>query len=300
MGNIDPLSLVTTMVSLNLNGVQVSQGTGFFYQSIEEQLLFLVTNYHVVTGHSPQSKESPLGDSISFKVRVKSGGSKTIEIPLFKNGKPTWLQHASKKNADIAVIPLFGDNLKDCEFEALNSGVKNEDVYKGPTARVTLIGYPYGFHDAANMLPVWKTGSVASEPEYDFNGEKTIVLDISAFPGMSGSPAMIVAKGGYGDKDGNMYAGNAYHFLGIYASMNMFNSELNLEQVSNDAKKFVTHTESLQLGIIWKASLIDDIVNNFNLESWLQGFRQSALQANLKLGNGLQLSEDGKSVIFKF
>ncbi|HBE8024469.1 TPA: S1 family peptidase, partial [Escherichia coli] len=100
MGNIDPLSLVTTMVSLNLNGVQVSQGTGFFYQSIEEQLLFLVTNYHVVTGHSPQSKESPLGDSISFKVRVKSGGSKTIEIPLFKNGKPTWLQHVSEKNAD--------------------------------------------------------------------------------------------------------------------------------------------------------------------------------------------------------
>lgn len=300
MENIDPLSLVTTMVSLDLNGEQVSQGTGFFYKSIKEQLFFLVTNYHVVTGHSPQSKESPLGDSVSFKIRRKSGGSKTIKIPLFKNGKPTWLQHENEKNADIAVIPLFGDNLKDCEFEALDGGVKNDVVYKGPTARVTLIGYPYGFHDAANMLPVWKTGSVASETEYDFNGEKTIVLDISAFPGMSGSPAMIVAKGGYGDKNGNMYAGNVYHFLGIYASMNMFNSELNLEQVSNDAKKFVNHTESLQLGIIWKASLIDDIVNNFNLDSWIQGFVQSASPANLKLGKGLQLSKDGKSIMFRF
>ena len=300
MENIDPLSLVTTMVSLDLNGVQVSQGTGFFYQSIEKQLCFLVTNYHVVTGHSPQSKEPPLGDSISFKIRLKSGGSRTIRIPLFKNGKPTWLQHASEKNADIAVIPLIGDNLKDCKIEVLHGGVKNDDVYKGPTARVTLIGYPYGFHDATNMLPVWKTGSIASEPEYDFNGEKTIVLDISAFPGMSGSPAMIVAKGGYGDKNGNMYAGNAYHFLGIYASMNMFNSELNLEQVSNDAKKFVKHTESLQLGVIWKASLIDDIVNNFKLEPWLQGFGQYASLANLNLGKGLQLSQEGKSIMFKF
>lgn len=300
MENVDPLSLVTTMVSLNLKDEQVSQGTGFFYQSIEKELCFLVTNYHVVTGNGPQSQESPKGDSISFKIRDKTGSSKTIKIPLFQNGKPTWLQHASEVNADIAVIPLFGDHIKDCEFEVLNSRVKNDNVYKGPTARVTLIGYPYGFHDAANMLPIWKTGSVASEPEYDFNGEKTIVLDISAFPGMSGSPAMIVAKGSYGDKNGNMYAGNAYHFLGIYASMNMFNSELNLEQVSNDAKKFVKHTESLQLGVIWKASLINDIVDNFDLNSWLKGFGGSASLSNIKLGKGLQLSEDRKRIIFKF
>jgi len=300
MRNVDPLSLVTTMVSLNLNDRQVSQGTGFFYQSVKERLCFLVTNYHVITGNSPGASEPIKGDSISFKLRVKTGVSRTIKIPLFKNGKPTWLQHAKEANADIAVIPLYGDYIKDCDFEALNSGVKNDDVYKGPTARVTLIGYPYGFHDQANMLPVWKTGSVASEPEYDFNGEKTIVLDISAFPGMSGSPAMIVAKGGYGDKDGNMYAGNAYHFLGIYASMNMFNSELNLEQVSNDAKHFVKHTESLQLGVIWKASLINDIVDDFKLDSWLQEFGEPSAVSNTKAENKLMLSQDGKSVIFKF
>ena len=63
---VEPLSLMTTPVLL-LNGArQVSQGTGFLYATMKPNgrdvdMLFLVTNYHVVTGNEPLSSARAQG-----------------------------------------------------------------------------------------------------------------------------------------------------------------------------------------------------------------------------------------------
>ena len=72
---VDPLSLMTTPVFLFNGGTEISQGTGFFYANMkppqqgkapEVETLFLVTNYHVVTGHSPRIKAPRSGERIGF------------------------------------------------------------------------------------------------------------------------------------------------------------------------------------------------------------------------------------------
>ena len=61
---------MTTPVLLMNGGRAVSQGTGFFFASTDADgtidTVFLVTNYHVVTGHAPLSNEPRAGDRIRF------------------------------------------------------------------------------------------------------------------------------------------------------------------------------------------------------------------------------------------
>ena len=92
------------------------------------------------------------------------------------------------------------------------------DIRIRPTSGATLLGYPYGFYDQKHFLPVWKTGHVASEPSVDFEGRPVFLVDVSAFPGMSGSPVLAVANGLYETEDGSMRSGPdleaARHLLG--------------------------------------------------------------------------------------
>src|SRR5689334_5671027 len=69
---VDAASLMTTPVYLLDGSRQVSQGTGFFYGNKNSlgiiDTVFLVTNYHVVTGNSPGSTQPRQGDRIVFYI----------------------------------------------------------------------------------------------------------------------------------------------------------------------------------------------------------------------------------------
>ena len=118
-------------------------------------------------------------------------------------------------------------------------------------------------------MPVWKTGSIASEPEVDFDGKPCFLLDVSAFPGMSGSPAFAISYGTYESTSGAAKVGGVRKFLGIYASMQMLNKQLYLEQlVHADPMLGVKDQESLELGHVWKASLIIELINSIDTQKY--------------------------------
>jgi hypothetical protein len=94
------------------------------------------------------------------------------------------------------------------------------------------------------------------------------VLDISAFPGMSGAPVFAVAQGMYETESAQLKAGVINKFLGIYASMQMLNKNKFLEQLVNQIPVGIKDQESLQLGHVWKASLIFDVLNKFDIEDY--------------------------------
>jgi len=136
------------------------------------------------------------------------------------------------------------------------------------TSTITLIGYPYGYYDKKNWLPVWKTGSIASEPDVDFEGKPLFLVDVSAFPGMSGSPAFAIAYGAYETIEGPTTVGHVEKFLGIYASMQMLKQEKYLEEITSKSRLGVVVDESLELGHIWKASLIIKIVKEIDVKKY--------------------------------
>jgi len=271
---VDHLSLATTPVVLLKGDNEVSQGTGFFYMQAfgDKQVLFLVTNYHVLTGSSPIEKKVPIGDNYVFQFHqsdVDTGVVKTIRFPLFtKKGRPIWIQPDKNPNADLAIIPLASSLYQDCKIACISEEWSKSNLRIRPTSAITLIGYPYGFYDKKNSLPVWKTGNVASEPNIDFEGDPYFLIDISAFPGMSGSPVFAISYGTYETEDGNTTVGGVRKFLGIYASMQILKTEKYLEELPQTQKAGITLTESLQLGHVWKANLIIQTVNSISVERY--------------------------------
>ena len=211
MQNVHGLSLITTLVNLRLRGKPVSIGTGFFYKN-EKGFIFLATNYHVITGISPSDKASKAvhGDEIVIQLRDKEGKAYDQHIPLFISNSNNWLEHPTDGEADIVLIPLPSKLLENADFAYISKETTLNDVSLHPSFPVVMIGYPHGYRDSVNNLPIWKTGSLASEPEYDFDGKKVIVVDISAFPGMSGSPAIYVSHNGYANKKGDVFVWVVY------------------------------------------------------------------------------------------
>jgi len=268
--------MITTPILLLKGDSTVSQGTGFYYilhDSVKNaNIIFLVTNYHVLTGSAPNEYKMPVGDNVVFffhKDEIITGDVKQIRFPLFtKYHDPIWLSSKSFPEADVAIIPLVSGMYQDCKVFGISEDWTKAPIKLRPTSRVTLVGYPYGFEDKVNALPIWKTGSIASEPKVDFGGKPLIVVDVSAFPGMSGSPAFAVSYGMYEMENGGMAAGNVQKFLGIYASMQILKEKKYLEEIHTDNKQGIVITESLQLGHVWKAQLILDIVKAIDVNEY--------------------------------
>jgi len=272
---IEHLSMITTPVILLKGDKMVSQGTGFYYElkdSSQSTILFLVTNYHVLTGYSPKESKPPKGDNIIFYLHndIKNPGDvKQIKFPLFtKNGKHIWLSSKEFPQADVAIIPLAASLYDGVKVFVISEDWAKSDIKVRPTSTITLIGYPYGYYDKKNWLPVWKTGSIASEPDVDFEGKPLFLVDISAFPGMSGSPAFAIAYGAYETIAGPTTVGHVQKFLGIYASMQMLKEEKYLEEIISESKLGFVVNESLELAHIWKASLIIKIIKEIDVKKY--------------------------------
>ena len=79
---VDVQSLMTTPVWLYRGAQLVSQGTGFFYGNLRPdgtaEAIFLVTNYHVVTGHAPNGRGVALRRP--YPLRVAQGCQRPREV----------------------------------------------------------------------------------------------------------------------------------------------------------------------------------------------------------------------------
>ena len=267
---IDHASLMTTPILLMQAGRPVSQGTGFLFGSTTPdgsvETVFLVTNYHVVTGHAPLSTNPRAGDRIRFVLHQSTtdlGDVRAVTLPLYDQAnRPIWLASDAYPAADIVLIPLPPSVYEGLAPLVFTEAHTRGDIRIRPTSGATLLGYPYGFYDQKHFLPVWKTGHVASEPSVDFEGRPVFLVDVSAFPGMSGSPVLAVANGIYETEDGSMRSGRIWKLLGVFSAMPVVR-----ERRPVDPADFSTETRtietSLQLGYVWKASLVADLAKSY-------------------------------------
>jgi len=272
---VEHLSMITTPVVLLKGSEITSQGTGFYYvlhDSSHGGILFLVTNHHMVTGYAPEETKPPKGDNILFYLHKDAddpGYVSGIGFPLYtKDGKPIWLSSKEFPQADVALIPIIPSLCAGAKVFGISEDWTGGNIKIRPTSTITLIGYPYGYYDKKNCLPVWKTGSIASEPEVDFEGKPLFLADISAFPGMSGSPAFAIAYGAYETVEGPTTVGHVQKFLGIYASMPMLTEAKYLEEVTSESRLGVVVDKSLELGHIWKASVIIEATKQFDAKKY--------------------------------
>lgn len=244
-------SIKSLFVSVYFNDVQLGTATGFIVN--ENNILYLVTNRHVVTGRNNETGEC-LDTNLSIPNKLKLWFPhqennnyiwSNIDILLFdENENKIWLEHPTyKEKVDVVVIRLGQyDQIQFCHNLISNyKPVVTENVY--------IIGYPFGFNVSSEngKYAIWSTGTVASDPDLNLNinGEQlpAFLVDAKTRHGQSGSPVIYYNKNGI-DSDANgiaLYGGPVTHEIGIYSG------RINKES---------------DLGYVWKWSLIKEIIDN--------------------------------------
>lgn len=80
---------------------------------------------------------------------------------------------------------------------------------------VKMIGYPNGLWDELNNMPLYRKGVLASNYKFDWNGKKEFIVDLSVFPGSSGSPVFLLDESGYKTKKATIFGSTRFKLLGI-------------------------------------------------------------------------------------
>ncbi len=250
MTQIDQFSLVTAPLSLYFNETHLSEATGFIWQ--EGRQNYLITNWHVVTGRNFQTGKAIKGHGgrpnkirAYFNTRVQEFEKQQHFISIRdEDDQPLWLAHPSKgRSVDVVAIPLPNAD-KDPVF---NLHPINKYCVGQHTARIAMevfvLGYPFGPQPPG--YPVWKRGSMASEPDLAQIGTGYYLVDTASRPGMSGSPVIRRIWNQRVDGDRVIPAPTSLRteFIGVYSGRRVIKDE-----------------DDTQLGLVWPRSCIEQII----------------------------------------
>lgn len=232
---------------MRLNGQNLGTGTGFVANAPRGPVL--ITNRHNVTGRNNNTGQvlSPTGHTpdeiVVLHNRLNHLGQWVARNePLFNNGTPLWIEHPTLgATVDFVALPLT--QLNDVQLYPYTLGVGDPQILVAPSDTVSVLGFPFGIA-GGGALAIWATGFMATEPDIDHNNLPTFLIDCRARPGQSGSAVIAHRNGGsVPTEDGGsaMFGGPVTKFLGIYSG------RIN---------------EQSDLGIVWKASAIRQLVDS--------------------------------------
>ena len=234
---------------------------GLCGSSVESPIL--ITNWDVVTCRNSET-DVCLADMLLQPDRLwtllhglgKDWENSSIDIPLRdRDGNPLWLWHAVHgRKVDVIALPL---DLPDGWGVPINK-LPKEPLSVQIGMDVFVLGYPFGAPPPS--LPVWKRGSIASEPQLVRLAALFHLVDTSSRPGMSGAPVVLRSYGARLTESGTSIRDEpGTRFFGVYSG----------RLRTNDA-------EDAQLGRVWPESLIVEIIDGA-----IRDFRQLALISDI-------------------
>jgi S1-C subfamily serine protease len=251
MTAIDLISTAILPLELFFDKTPLGHATGFLWRSAATRQLYIVTSWHVVSAK----------DFFTRKNIHKSGGRPNrlltrLQIPGRFEKQPwdiqlrdsqdnaLWLVHPGSRY-DIALIPFSPP-----QAEQLVVGLyplneyANDELLTEIGMDVFVLGYPFGVSPPA--LPVWKRGSIASEPEIvRLTNQGYMLVDTASRSGMSGGPVIQRSWGHHLVAVGrtSMDGRNRSKFLGVYSG-----------RLPTD------HPHEAQIGLVWDKSYIEEII----------------------------------------
>ena len=222
-----------------------STGTGFFFEYSfgTDTIPCIVTNFHVIKG-------STIG-ILRFTEGNHTPNYGQIVTKTINSFSSLWIKHPSQ---DLAILPISGilNEIKQSGHEAFfvnfrESDLPNQALLDELTAieDVLMIGYPLGFWDKTNNLPVVRRGLTATPVYINYEGQPEFLLDVPIFPGSSGSPIVLYNQGSYGVRKGGLVIGSRLALLGI----NVESINTPMEGEVNVSNAHVTTTTNLPINI---------------------------------------------------
>jgi hypothetical protein len=228
------------------DGDSVALGTSFVVQNAEGS--YLITNRHNVTGRDSENRPlkqfSVMPDSLRIHHNREGqlGHWKAVQEPLYLGaGQPRWLEHpVHGRRVDVVALKLTQlDGVALFPYDP--TGIDKSDVAVPITTDLNIVGFPFGI-TGGGLLGVWSRGTVATEPDIDFDSLPLMLIDSRTRQGQSGSPVIFHSSGrAVATKSGGsaMYGGPVTFLVGIYSG-----------RVSEES----------DLGLVWKARVISEII----------------------------------------
>lgn len=247
---IDPLSPCSRYLEFYFDDQFISSGTGFFIK--RDNRIYLISNLHNFTGKDTftgKHLSKTLAEPNKVRFHIFANGNlnspKVIVANLIdENGEPLFNRHfTSSYPIDIAVLEL---RLPSVEVLPLNFQPQ-EKVKIEIAEEVFIIGYPAGIFNHAT--PIWKRGTIASEPDIEFNGLPVFLVDASTVRGMSGSPVLIRSQ-------------QLHHPKGVIQSSKPFQRIIG---IYSGRVPPISGVET-NLGYVWRANLIYETIDGKALE----------------------------------
>lgn len=248
MTTIDQFTLATVPLELFFGDMQLGQGTGFVWR-VQERY-YLVTNWHVLSGQDFFTLENIRKDGgrpHRIKARFNIHGEfwkQEWDIHIRDSeGRPQWLVYPGSRRVDIAVLSLPYDQEKHTftlyPLNIIASAALRIEV----GMEVFILGYPFKIKPPA--YPVWKRGSIASEPQLARLSEGYMFVDTASRPGMSGAPVIRRSWTNHMVEPNisTQVDGPLNRFVGVYSG-----------------RVPVDHPYEAQIGLVWPASFIDEII----------------------------------------
>jgi hypothetical protein len=267
-------SACVTRLELFCEDEWIGTGTAFLYRYATT--VALVTNWHNLSGVDYVRKFIPrkLPTRIRFHVSIKHDIGTTefrgVEMELRRGGQAVWRQNVPGGVGVIDVAMIVFD-----EANASHAGVSDvvakimciqggqmvyiddgKSEYATPAYPyvgddVFIVGFPHGL-TKQGAVPVWKRGSIATEPLLGIENNGLLYLvDSLTRKGMSGSP-VIFFGGRVQTEDGRRVEYPSRICVGVYAG----------REGSTDEEM------SIALSRVWKTEAIEMLFYN---DSWREG-----------------------------
>jgi hypothetical protein len=265
----------TLIITASGNGTTI-MGTGFFYHKLEDkppapqpqwvaiQRMWLATNRHVILGN-PGSESLP--SSLTFHLRqVIDQKLQWLPVVLDQSAVLQRTKCHSNPAVDVCVVDIL--DLITERAKTLNnllpwSGVSSVDLPNASSPSVDvgddvlIVGYPRGFYDQVNLVPIVKAGIIASKWGAPFGGQPLFMVDAKLFPGSSGS--LVITK----PRDFAIIGGvpkfsneKRFNFLGLYSG------EPFQQQAPVDLEDFVIIRKAgFNLGVVWYGQLLEEVIS---------------------------------------
>ncbi len=264
----DSLSLSTHYLRMIPFGTEtiMSTGTGFIHEY--DSKLYLITNGHNVTRINPDTNIRII-ESAAFPVKIKTKAritpkanpntfvSEFFYIDLYEDvdyKKPKWFVHPTHGyKVDVIAIP-FADTKDISEHVKLFpiNKYKFDNEFEIEIADdVFILGYPFDI-TGGKELPIWKRGTISTEPFIDIENLPKFLVDTATRSGMSGSPVIMQRNGFHGFNSDKMTGDEIFGLIKLFAGI--YSGRIGAED------NFQT-----QLGIVWKPHVINEIITGQKL-----------------------------------
>lgn len=261
---VHQLTFVAIRLEFRFDDVHLGTGTGFLYRF--QRNLYLVTNWHNVTGrnphtHKPLHAQAAIPNNMVVRVPAISGNrgwrrgdAMKFVWQLYDDEErliPTYLHHPiHNEKVDVAVLEWRAEDFEGFDPHASeplkNLAISNDPINKLEQIRVDagmdafVLGFPMGVE--SDGLAIWKRASVASEYAIDPGGLPYFFVDTATRQGMSGAPVYVQQVNLHMDAEG-LSTEPTRRFVGVYSG----------RMLGEDAL-------AAQLGIVWKEKAIREII----------------------------------------